>query len=412
MTQAKKAEVFVREGGGEPAASEPMLKWKIHPTIPVLMILNFLGGLAVFFGHHLYYSSLHNQPATSQENVYRVGLVLAFSFKTFMGLCIGLSYIQCVWLLLRSSKAHSIEEIDSLFDATSKALSLLSLLSMSPVCHCSLFSMNVDNANNVARGLGHSNCFRILVLHPTNIENQACTYPARIFPLASIFPPSALTVRDGFQAETRKLLVPAIDIDFEESTSTWYGLLSQDSWVPGNDAEDYYIFDPILTNDADIITHRVAFGGDIMAIPPPIDPEVAQNFLDNANFTYRASISNTNVFREGIPSIYGDLPAGSRLSYRTSVTGPLFKCSHSVKIPVDLEAARAIYESYHENFLIDYDEDWRYVLNPFCTGTNSCAYAAPLYNCSYTRNELRADYGHLSISYFADEDFDKIREDG
>ena len=113
----------------------PLIKWKIHPTIPTLMIANFIIGLGFSIAHHFYYASKDGQPAASQETVQRVGLVLAFCFRTFMSLAIGLSYIQCVWALLsRSTLGYSIEEIDSLFEAPSKALSLLSLFSVFKVC--------------------------------------------------------------------------------------------------------------------------------------------------------------------------------------------------------------------------------------------------------------------------------------
>ncbi len=55
-------------------AYRSLVTWKIHPTIPILMVGNFLLGNAIFVAHHYFYVNIHSQRVLGKETIKRTGL--------------------------------------------------------------------------------------------------------------------------------------------------------------------------------------------------------------------------------------------------------------------------------------------------------------------------------------------------
>lgn len=95
------------------------------------------------------------------------------------------------------------------------------------------------------------------------------------------------------------------------------------------------------------------------------------------------------------------------MSYKMVIVGPLFKCSQSLKVLVDLEAARQYVTSFK-----DVDPSIPYVLMPQCEDVDSCAYSTPLYECRYIKTKSQVDYRRLRVSYLVAQDFSLIGDTG
>ncbi|KAK6854158.1 hypothetical protein PG995_009251 [Apiospora arundinis] len=84
----------------------------------------FLAGIGFAVGHHLYYASLHGQPATNQAERLRYGTLLAFLTKACLIWAVLGALRQRIWTTLQS-KRFPLQGIDSLFAITDGPLAAL-----------------------------------------------------------------------------------------------------------------------------------------------------------------------------------------------------------------------------------------------------------------------------------------------
>ncbi|KAK1756558.1 hypothetical protein QBC47DRAFT_298777 [Echria macrotheca] len=90
-----------------------------------VMVVCFVFGVACAIGHHIFYSTLHNQLAVDQMTMQRYGTLLAFGAKAGLSAAVGAAYHQRVWATVRT-RVMSVAALDALFAATEDLTSFLS----------------------------------------------------------------------------------------------------------------------------------------------------------------------------------------------------------------------------------------------------------------------------------------------
>jgi hypothetical protein len=105
------------------------------------MVASLSCGVALAWGHHLFYSSLAGQevhqdkmlqisrlPVSQQRFNTAVGTAFAFLVKSFLALAPTTTYVQIFWKSMKSqTKSPAISNVDIFASATANPLSLLKL---------------------------------------------------------------------------------------------------------------------------------------------------------------------------------------------------------------------------------------------------------------------------------------------
>lgn len=82
-----------------------------------IMYIGFVFGIACAVGHHIFYSTLHGQPATDQLVMQRYGTLLAFGAKAGFSTTVVTAFHQRVWVTAKK-RVMSIGALDALFSMT------------------------------------------------------------------------------------------------------------------------------------------------------------------------------------------------------------------------------------------------------------------------------------------------------
>ena len=205
------------------------------------------------------------------------------------------------------------------------------------------------------------------------------------------------------------MVVPALN--FSGDTFAAYNSMLSTLSFPDLGSDDYGRFRPVLDPDAERLRNRVAFGGNIMDLPLPLIPretESGKESIHALSSWWNLSGSNdyTTGYSRGPDTTYqvfysgdsnfsalGNLTSEYVASYRTVLRGPLYQCSTSRKMPVPpVNTTQACLN----------DECYYQVVDD--TYQEPALYVHPFYNCSYTSNNDKIEYGRMYVSYFSEED--------
>jgi hypothetical protein len=92
------------------------------------MILAFLSGVALSFGHHFFYAMFDglqvDSVLLSQTWIIRIGTVFAFAIKTLLVVAVSIAFVQQQWLAL-SRHQFKIRQIDTMTGVLGNAFSFL-----------------------------------------------------------------------------------------------------------------------------------------------------------------------------------------------------------------------------------------------------------------------------------------------
>ncbi|KAF2109692.1 hypothetical protein BDV96DRAFT_635959 [Lophiotrema nucula] len=108
---------------------------------PSIMILSFLAGMLLAFGHHLFYASLRDRPTTSvslmsgrykgQQLTIAIGTALAFLVQAAFVLAVSTAYYQIFWAYIKrdakSNNPPTLGRLDTVHSASSSIISLLTV---------------------------------------------------------------------------------------------------------------------------------------------------------------------------------------------------------------------------------------------------------------------------------------------
>ncbi|KUJ06311.1 uncharacterized protein LY89DRAFT_633084 [Mollisia scopiformis] len=107
---------------------EKLVKWGIHWSTPVFILISVLAGVGFALGHHFYYASLDGTTAGSssrQQWSTRFGTAFAFLVVAALKTTSDLSYNQYIWTLVRR-KSFPLGSLDKMFSLTSNPMGFLS----------------------------------------------------------------------------------------------------------------------------------------------------------------------------------------------------------------------------------------------------------------------------------------------
>jgi hypothetical protein len=243
-----------------------------HELTLILMTGSLLSGLALAFGHHLFYDYLNNRIVQSQDQqewFLRIGTGMAFLARALLSAAIGIAYVQILWRTLRS-KSVTINGIDSLFGVSHNAwdLTTLELWTAAPALTI------------------------VAVI-------------AWVLPLIAVITPATLSIEISSQPNitTVNSLIPDIDYD----KGLWFGEWRLNRTV-------------VHTTHISKILLPVATLGSILNIPAPFPnssysvefygPSISCDALNNSAFTERVNkvIANYSEVHSGNVTYVGFVP--------------------------------------------------------------------------------------------------------
>ena len=209
---------------------EPGVSWGVHWYAPVSIITLLCLGVGGAIGHHLYYSTLHEQlagTASQQQWVTRIGTALAILIKTVLAAAVLISRQQRVWVSLRE-KFLSLYAIDALFGVTDDFFQFF-------------------NGEMVARA-----------------KTATLMAVVRwIIPVAAIFTPGTISVISTVQLNNSSCTVPTLRFPYESSHASHP--VGPNSTVLGEEWRVIYMSPSALAKKIFTLS---AFSGDIAAGAP------------------------------------------------------------------------------------------------------------------------------------------------
>lgn len=230
--------------------NQPGVAWGVHWYTPVSIVALLVLGVGGAIGHHLYYSTLHEQlagTASEQQWVTRIGTALAFLIKAAFATAVMISRQQRVWVSLRE-KFLSLYAIDALFGVTDDFFQFF-------------------NGEMVARA-------------------KTATLMAVVrwtIPIAAIFTPGTISVISTVQLKNSSCTVPTLKFPYDSTSASHH--VGPNSTVLGEEWRVIYRSPSALAKKIFTLS---AYSGDIAAGAPDAEGTTLQQDC-GAKCTYTIS---------------------------------------------------------------------------------------------------------------------------
>ncbi|KAE9372515.1 hypothetical protein N431DRAFT_457224 [Stipitochalara longipes BDJ] len=255
------------------------IKWSVGWKTPALMVVFYLVGLVIAIGHFLFFRFLDGKDVESiirQSYVATISNLFARAFSLCVGIALGTSYTQLLWRSLRQ-QFFPIGTIDSMFSMSTGPLNLLHL----------------------------QNLLKNPILWLT-----ALLLP--LVPLATTFPPGALTVTFVPISWTKQMQVPTYSLNYRGTNDSYVNL------------KNYALFN--LGADGPYIDPK-----------PVIERLVKSSFLQGSYLTAESPCGDNCTYQLQIPgpefvcqdTLYSNLPELMSENYGNTSVGRIFMSNNS-----------------------------------------------------------------------------------